>query len=268
MVASPQIMEENLSVSKGLENWFDYCPAMTPEQQGIIEIMLPVALPAILYMFNISSWGFVWVLVLMVGHSVECLCTDWGGTAWSVVRWIGPLQHLQMDLLWNHAMITSFFLSGPAIFGRNCYYAALCLVPTLPALVVVSLKSHFLSSILADRAKITLNSEVTTSSAGPTPLLLKKKLARQVQQSTYIYVVAMALLALSSFYGNNMTQSISVFFFNCCPLFADFSYWRAFEERIEELPPKRRTLCTRRNVECLRTSLFRKGESRDKVKAA
>jgi hypothetical protein len=268
MVATPHLTADRITLTKGLENWFDYCPSMTPEQQGVVELMLPVALPAILYMFNISAFGYAWALLLIVGHSTECLCTDWGGTAWSAVRWIGPLQHLQMDLLWNHAMITSFFLSGPAVLGKNCYYVSLCLVPTLPTLLCVSLKSHFCTSILTESEKKPLMSKDTSGLAGFPAMLLKKSLACQLQRSTYLYFAAMALLALSFFCGNSTSQSISLFLFNICPILADLSYGREFAERIEALPLKRQTLLTRWHVDWLQTSLFRKVEIRDKVKVA
>ncbi|KAG7338696.1 HSF-type DNA-binding protein [Nitzschia inconspicua] len=255
MVARPRDMPATQPTDFGRDIWFDSCPSMTPEQQGIIEYMLPVFLPALFHMSSMSLWGYAWALLLIVGHSIECMVTDWGGNAWTVVPRIGPLQHLQMDLLWNHAMITSFFLCGPSIYGKNCFYMALGLIPTLPTLCGADLKSHLFNYILTDTEKEALATHDIGSASGLSAFLLQKRLAQQIQKTICSYVVAMFLLGLSSFIGNSVTQCIAVFFFNTCPLLAEFSYWKEFSDRLAKLPPKKQTVIKTSHVDWLRSVL-------------
>jgi hypothetical protein len=215
---------------------------MTPEQQSVFEYMLPLVLPGIMYCGNMSHLGHGLALLVVVCHAIECMCTNFGG-GFYVVDWIGPIQHLQWDMILNHAMISAFFFCGPDYFGPNCYMVGLCLVPTLPTVLAVDLKSHFLAYVLTEDEK--------TTPSDPTSKLLKLRLGQHIFRSTFLYLGMIILLALSSFYGNGTTQTLAIFAFNLCPIIVDLSYWKEFAFRVEPLPVKHRTALHQRHVDLL-----------------
>jgi hypothetical protein len=265
MVAIPQLGMIETSSARDM-SWANNCPSMAPEQQAVFEYMLPLVLPALFFVCDISAAGHAWALLLIVGHTIECMCTNFGGNSWYIFDVIGPIQHLQMDMWWNHVMHSCFFLCGPDTFGPNCYYVALVLVPTLPTVLAVDLKSHFLACVLTNSEKQALEAN-DKSPAWAAAIELNRRLGRHVRRSTMLYIVVMAMLALSSLFGNSTTQALAVFSFNMCPLLVDLAYWEEFSDRIETLPVQFKTVLNKRHVGHMQ-NLLRTMKARPKLKVA
>jgi hypothetical protein len=257
---------------------FDNCPYMTPETQNVVEYMLPVLLPSIMYFFDTTVYGYIWSTILIVGHTVECMFTNFGSATGSVAGggsrsaaaatskvtpppppsssssttatttskrtsnklWyyrdvLGAIQHMTMDLLWNHAMISWIFFYGPDTFGTRCYPLGLMLIPTLPTMIAVDTKSHFVSCIV-----VTRNDD--DDGCHENDRILKHRMNHHLRRVVSLYVVAMIVLGFSSFYGNTYTQTLAIFYFNACPIITDLSYWKEFGLRLQQLPNKQGTV--------------------------
>lgn len=145
--------------------WYEYSPSMVPEVQAIIEQLLAVTLPIGFYAMDMSWWGHFMAWVLVLGHSLESVCTNFGGQAWYFVDIIGPIQHVSMDLLWNHIMISMLMLLGIPVFGPHCKVVAVALVPTLPIMICADFKTHFLTHILEQPLPSSSSSKINSSSS-------------------------------------------------------------------------------------------------------
>jgi len=236
MLLSPSPVATKTSVNNTVNNnWFQYTPHMTPEFQQQLEYGLPLVLPLLFYTcLENNTYSQYWAFALAIGHAIECMCTNFGGNSWYYKDWIGPIQHLQWDMILNHAMISAFLLEGPNKYGPNCYWVALGLIPTLPTVLAVDLKSHFVAFVMKEQKK---------------QQDLIPKMARHIRRSTLLYSCIMMILAVSSFYGTTWTQAAAVFVFNVCPMIVDVWYFTEFESQLDTLPASQRTAIPKRYVD-------------------
>jgi hypothetical protein len=242
--------------------WYNYCPSLSPEQQVIMEHMMPFSLPIGFYVTEITWWGHLYAWFLVGGHSIQTVCTNFGGTAWYYTDLLGALQHVAIDQLWNHIIVSLFILLGPPVFGPYCKILATVLVPARTVVLCCDIKSHFLtnvrrkaipnmahsiqdfgprpSSTTKDRKPSTLVSPTVASHAEVVDRILEYQLGRHIRLISIWYILASTLLILSVGMDNIHLQVLAVIVMNLGPIIADVSYGQRFSSRLQLLPPKQR----------------------------
>ena len=216
--------------------WHDACPSMTPEHQAIFELMLPVSMPAIFYYFEMSYLAHMLGVIIIIGHTIECFCTNFGGSAWKYKDVLGPIQHVAIDMLWNQAMLSLFFIFGPSVFGP--YSIPICFV-VLPGNVMgyaVNMKNHFNVFILKPNVKLPLTDD------SPLAKVLKHKMGHHLRRFFTWYMLVAVLLASAFYKGNTMTQVLAVFVLNLSPFVTELSYWFEFSTQLRSLPKEFKTV--------------------------
>ena len=128
---------------------YNACPSLSVKQQYQMEYGLPLVLPGIFYFSNLSSFGLHWSIIIVAGHTLETMMTNFGKLEESnrqlhAAGILNSLQHHLFDCIWLHTIITAMFIC-PGLFGSHVrvFYIGLMLIQTLPIYLAVSFKSHY-----------------------------------------------------------------------------------------------------------------------------
>lgn len=259
MVATPNI-------------WYNYCPSLSPEQQFIAEYFMPITLPMAFYVAEITWWGHLYAWALIVGHSLQTVCTNFGGKSWYYVDIVGTLQHVALDQIWNHVNVSLFILLGPPVFGPYCKILAIVLVTSRTVFLLCDIKSHFLTNIRGKASSPNLplsggigtsGDDPVTSTAGVTKnehpsrsvnlttaqlygpvadVILEYQLGRHIRLTCAWYTLASTLLVGSVAMDNIPLQVLAVTMINLGPIIVDVSYGQRFSSLLQSLPPNQRTV--------------------------
>jgi hypothetical protein len=223
--------------------WYNSTPTMTPEQLAVMEIFLPVALPGAFYYLELGSLALLCGFLLIIVHTVECLCTNFGGGAW-YKGIIGPLQHIMGDMILNHLLNSTLLLLGPDVFGSHCVPTALALIVANTTMAIVDYKVHFEAFILPLQrvGKVSIR-KITAKK------ILQFKLDRHIRRMVQFYTCAWTLLAVAFSLTNDiLTQTLAVVVYNMSPFVSDLSYWLEFSKLLRLLPKRDRTLLSDRHL--------------------
>jgi hypothetical protein len=214
--------------------WHSLCPTISPEQQAIIELMSPVSLPGIFCYFEMSYLAQIWGAILVAGHTIECICTNFGGKAWFYRDILGPLQHFAIDVLWNHTMISSFLLLGPSCFGPYCIPVCFIILPSNVLMAAINMGVYFDAFILQPNMK--------KSNDSTHAKVLQHRMGHHIRRFVLWYMLVAALLGFSFYEGNVITQVLAVFVYNLSPFVTELSLWCEFSTQLRSLPKKQKTV--------------------------
>ena len=223
---------KKIGVKVGDESFvYRKCPSMTEKQQCITEYSLPLVLPAMFYLLNLSPFAIQWCLAIVLGHTIETTLTNFGHSVkcFRISGPISPLLHHFLDCGWLHTLISAMFLK-PSHFTIdsknipentqqdisflnenewNVIYMALLLIQTLRIYLAVSLKPHYLRQQKRDGSALCARSK----NASVSPIL-----GLHIQQCFLWYLVATGWLFIASFSPGMMWRIIGVFVLNVVPV--------------------------------------------------
>ena len=151
------------------------CPSLSEKQQCLSEYSLPLILPGMFYLLNLSPFALYWCLIIVVGHTIETALTNFGHSVkcFRISGQISPLMHHLIDCGWLHTLISAMLLK-PSNFTTldtsaissesendvvsfltenewHVIYMALLLIQTLPIYLAVSFKTDYLKQNQQDR---------------------------------------------------------------------------------------------------------------------
>lgn len=141
----PRNIQEMKENPDGLNFWYKTLPKFPlPKYQAFYDYSSPIALPALFYYMDFSSFGIYWAIFLIIGHTIQALLTDYGPDARNLVLIpkINLLKHLFLDILWVHSLFSAMVLV-PEYFGRSSVILAVTFFSSNPASLGTSLKTHY-----------------------------------------------------------------------------------------------------------------------------
>ncbi len=212
---------------------FRKCPSMSEKQQCIAEYSLPLILPAMFYLQNLSLFGLHWCMVIVVGHSLETTLTNFGPSVkhFRMLGWIPPLVHHLIDCFWLHSLISAIlwmphrFVSASVSAGSmddddgswrwGVIYMAMLLIQTLPIYLAVSFKTDYLKH----RPPATSdNDDDNDDDKYRKRKPSTSKIGMHIRRCFVWYWASTVLVFTASFLGSCMLLKVGVLCLNATPL--------------------------------------------------
>mmetsp|Transcript_39344 Transcript_39344/g.95157 ORF Transcript_39344/g.95157 Transcript_39344/m.95157 type:complete len:480 (+) Transcript_39344:135-1574(+) len=217
----PRTVEEIAARPKNNQFWLSNTPVMTPEINQFIEYLSPVSLPAGFKFLNLSRFGIACGTAVSIIHAVECLLTSFGGKTWCLQPRIGRIQHLAMDQVLNHGLISLILLAGPDHFGPAANMVGMVLCQTQPIFTMSTEKTHF-------------NIFVRTHINESEERILEGYLDRLIRNTFAWYQTSYAVLAIwycMDLGPQSLLLAVGLFLFNFVPFLSSTIYWRYIGSR-------------------------------------
>lgn len=219
---------------------YKVCPALNEEQQYIVEYTLPIVLPALMHVTNMSSLGMLLGMIIFCGHALQTMITDFGPRTdrCRLKAWISPLLHHTLDCIWLQLLV-SIMLLMPECFDacsnrsssstctlnpRSAFYLALTLIQTLPIYLSVSYKSHFINYYYNKCAIIEDNKKIVIEQKIPSPLL--EIMGNHICTCFVWYWIGTVWLGLSYMFETHVLLWIGVGAFNMIAILLTKRYRR------------------------------------------
>ncbi len=222
---------------------FEYrvCPSLNEKQQYISEYLLPIVLPGIFYLLNLSSFGLRWCFTMVIGHTIETILTNFGPSTrhFRAIALISPILHHFIDCLWLHSLISAMLLcphkftsasasaSDPVVDRRKVTYAAYLLIQTLPIYLVVSFKSNYIKRQHQQQHQHVEYKGHTNVKAGKVDTSKISVMGMHIRRCFVWYWAATIFLMIASSFATVALLRIGVLFLDVIPVGLTAIYLRS-----------------------------------------
>ena len=218
----PRTVEEIAARPRNNQFWLSNTPVMTPEINQFFEYVSPVTLPAGFRFLNLSRFGVACGAAVSLVHAVECLLTNFGGKTWCLQPRIGRIQHMAIDLILNHGLISLILIAGPNHFGPAANLVGMMLFQAQPIFVMSTEKTHFNIFV---RPHISEKSEER---------ILEGHLDKLLRNTFVWYQICFAVLAVwlhMDLDPGSFLLALGLFLSNLVPFLSSTIYWRYIGSR-------------------------------------
>eukprot|EP00980_Cylindrotheca_fusiformis_P019412 scaffold6683_cov103-Cylindrotheca_fusiformis.AAC.4 len=234
----PRPIEDMVEISSNAPTLFNSLPSLSPRQQAWSEYSMPVFLPLVFYLGDLSQFGLLWCTVIVVGHTLQTMVTYFGSAATDLTYKpaIGLLQHHFIDCIWMQSLYSAMLLV-PNQFGPYSVYVGAAMIPMMPTYVAVSLKTHFERTVL-----------MKANARYQTTRYIKRKqrsieiLGETISSAFAGYFIAVTLALIGHFVGWYSLVLLGVFVMNTMPLATYESYKDHVKKSSRMLIHKRKLL--------------------------
>lgn len=223
-VMEPRPIEE-MFAAPDRSNWYELCATLTPRQQAMMEYSLPMTLPTMFYILELSRFGVAWCVVIVIGHTLETLFTGFGPSARDLnyKPVIAPLEHNLIDCMWLHTLISAMII-GPHHFGPGGFYLGLVLTQTLPIYLAVSFKTHFQINWLEKADEVKQKDSFSRQEG------MIKCMGNMIRRLFHRYFLSVLCVYVGHLVGSFNIRLLGVFLFNLAPLLAGEAYKAKFSK--------------------------------------
>eukprot|EP00980_Cylindrotheca_fusiformis_P019409 scaffold6683_cov103-Cylindrotheca_fusiformis.AAC.1 len=237
LMFEPRPIEDMVDHPNKSSNFYNMTPSLAPRQQAWVEYALPLVLPLIFYVCELSRFGVLWCSVIIVGHTLQTLFTAFGPAAadLSFKPSIEMLQHHFMDCIWVQCLVSAMLLT-PQHFGVNSVYTGAGLILLVPIYLTVSLKTHFEQNVLENAT------DATTARSIKRRQKLMQQLGETLRDTVAWYLASIAVVLLGHHTFSFNLIVLGVFVLNAAPISTLASYTYQFKKSSDLLIRKQKML--------------------------